>query len=155
MGLIASQLGNIVQSSVDASARSEVGGLQFTASNLGSALGTALIGSFVIGALASASVALVSSNPDIAEATRDRALVSLSSGVAYVPLDKAADLLSDAGIEPAEAESLIANYADAQLTGLRAGLLACAGIVLIGFALTRRLPTSLDEPAEELSPASP
>lgn len=36
MGLIASQLGNVVQSSVDASGRSEAGGLQFTSQQLGS-----------------------------------------------------------------------------------------------------------------------
>ncbi len=37
---------------VGESARSEVGGLQYTAQNLGSSLGTALIGSILIGALA-------------------------------------------------------------------------------------------------------
>ncbi len=48
MGLIASQLGNVVQSSVDASGRSEAGGLQYTAQQLGSAIGVALIGAIVL-----------------------------------------------------------------------------------------------------------
>ena len=48
MGLIASQLGNVVQSSVDASGRSEAGGLQYTSQQLGSALGVALIGAIVL-----------------------------------------------------------------------------------------------------------
>lgn len=44
MGLIASQLGNVIQSSVGPKARGEAGGLQYTAQQLGSSLGTALIG---------------------------------------------------------------------------------------------------------------
>ena len=44
MGLMVSQLGNVVQSSVDASGRGEAGGLQYTGQQLGSSLGVALIG---------------------------------------------------------------------------------------------------------------
>ena len=39
MGLMVSQLGNVVQSSVDDSGRSEAGGLQYTGQQLGSSLG--------------------------------------------------------------------------------------------------------------------
>ena len=48
MGLIVSQLGNVVQSSVDASGRGEAGGLQYTGQQLGSSLGVALIGAIVL-----------------------------------------------------------------------------------------------------------
>jgi hypothetical protein len=48
MGLIASQLGNVVQSSVDTSGRGEAGGLQYTGEQLGSSLGVALIGAIVL-----------------------------------------------------------------------------------------------------------
>ena len=48
MGLIVSQLGNVVQSSVDEAERSEAGGLQNTAQQLGSSLGTAFLGAVVI-----------------------------------------------------------------------------------------------------------
>ncbi len=41
MGLIVSQLGNVVQSAVGDDDRSEAGGLQSTAQQLGSSLGTA------------------------------------------------------------------------------------------------------------------
>ena len=51
MGLIASQLGNVVQSSVDASGRGEAGGLQFTGQQLGSSLGVALLGAIVLSGL--------------------------------------------------------------------------------------------------------
>ena len=45
MGLIVSQLGNVVQSAVEDRDRSEAGGLQFTAQQLGSSLGHRAAGS--------------------------------------------------------------------------------------------------------------
>ena len=47
-GLLASQLGNVIMSSVDPSKASETGGLQGTALNLGASIGTALIGAILI-----------------------------------------------------------------------------------------------------------
>ena len=52
LGLLASQIGNVNMSSVGEEQSSEVGGLQGVFQNLGSSLGTALIGSVLIGALA-------------------------------------------------------------------------------------------------------
>jgi len=54
MGLIVSQLGNIVQSAIGDRDRSEAGVLQYTAQQLGSALGTALIGAILITGLVGA-----------------------------------------------------------------------------------------------------
>ena len=52
LGLLASQLGNVIVSSEPVERSGEVGGLQYTAQNLGASLGTALIGAVVIGTLA-------------------------------------------------------------------------------------------------------
>ena len=145
LGLMASQLGNVVQSSVSSEARSEAGGLQFTASNLGSALGTALIGSIVIGVLAAASTSLVTSNPDIADATEQQALVQISDGVEYVPPADVAKSLEAAGVPASESAELVGSYSAAQLVGLKAGLLACAAIALLSFPFTRRLPRTAGE----------
>ena len=51
-GLLASQLGNVIMSSVAPTQTSEAGGLQGTAQNLGSSLGTAIIGAVLLGSLA-------------------------------------------------------------------------------------------------------
>jgi predicted MFS family arabinose efflux permease len=48
-GLLASQLGNVIMSSVAPTQTSEAGGLQGTAQNLGSSLGTAIIGAVLLG----------------------------------------------------------------------------------------------------------
>ena len=47
-GLLASQLGNVIMSSVAPAKTSEAGGLQGTAQNLGSSLGTAIIGAVLL-----------------------------------------------------------------------------------------------------------
>ena len=62
MGLIVSQLGNVVQSAVGDADRSEAGGLQSTAQQLGSSLGTALLGAIVITGLITAFTANVAAD---------------------------------------------------------------------------------------------
>jgi hypothetical protein len=47
-GLLLSQLGNVIMSSVDPKDTNDAGGRQGTAQNLGASLGTALIGSVLI-----------------------------------------------------------------------------------------------------------
>ena len=76
MGLMISQLGNVVQSSVDESGRSEAGGLQYTGQQLGSSLGVALIGAIVLIGLTSTFISNVEHDPRIS------AEVSAQVGVA-------------------------------------------------------------------------
>lgn len=140
MGLLASQLGNVVQSSVGESERSEVGGLQYTAQNLGSSLGTALIGSILIGALAGAFTAALAKDPAVSDAVRHQAGIKIESGLNFVPADQVATALATTPIPPEEADAVVATYRTAQLDGLKVGILAAAGITLAGFPFTGHLP---------------
>ncbi|WP_037678143.1 MFS transporter [Streptomyces griseus] len=142
MGLLASQLGNVVQSSVGEEERSEVGGLQFTAQNLGSALGTALIGSLLIGALAHAFTAQVEDNPRLSDEARQKTSVALEAGISFVPTDQVRSAAEDAGLPPTEVDALTDSYATAQLNGLKAAILATGGITLAAFLVTPHLPTA-------------
>ncbi|MFI8832299.1 MFS transporter [Streptomyces afghaniensis] len=144
VGLLASQLGNVVQSSVGEEERSEAGGLQFTAQNLGSALGTALIGSILIGALAHAFTTHVDNNPRLSEETRQQVGVSLEAGVTFVPTDQVRSAAERAGLPPSEVEAVADSYASAQLNGLKAAILATGGIALASFLVTPHLPTGRD-----------
>ncbi|MEM8620657.1 MAG: MFS transporter [Actinomycetota bacterium] len=140
MGLIASQLGNIVLSSVDADARSEAGGLQYTSQQLGSSLGVALIGSIVLTGLGAAFINQIEDDPDVpAEVTAD-VEVALSSGVNFVAAADVAANATEAGLPPETVDALVDNYEDAQLLALKAGLLTVIAIAAIGFLATGGLP---------------
>ena len=76
MGLMISQLGNVIQSSVEESGRSEAGGLQFTGQQLGSALGVAFIGAIVLAGLTNTFISTIEHDPRIS------AEVSTQVGVA-------------------------------------------------------------------------
>lgn len=152
-GLLASQLGNVVQSSVPPEARSEAGGLQYTAQNLGSSLGTALIGSLMVGALAASVLGLIADDPDIEAAVADQTTVRVSQGLEYLPPAEAEQALLDAGIPADQVDDLVSHYAASQLWGVKVGMLACAAAALLALPATRRLPGRRD-PAEP-EPAEP
>jgi EmrB/QacA subfamily drug resistance transporter len=141
MGLILSQLGNVVQSSVEERDRSEAGGLQNTAQQLGSSLGTALLGAIVITGLIGAFSANVADHPGISADVRQQVEVKLSAGGSFVAADEVRAGAEAAGVSPATADALVESYEDAQLKALKTALLVAALIVLASFWATRRLPT--------------
>jgi EmrB/QacA subfamily drug resistance transporter len=140
MGLIVSQLGNVVQSSVGAEERSEAGGLQFTAQQLGSSLGTAFLGAVVITGLISAFSANVESNPAIDRGVNEQVEVRLGSGVSFVSSAEVEASARQAGIDQPTVEALTGHYEDAQLTALKTAFLFAAALVLAALLGTRNLP---------------
>lgn len=140
IGMLASQLGNVVQSSVGEADRSEVGGLQYTAQNLGSSLGTAFVGSILIGGLIAAFSSQISGDSRISDAVEQQINVRLAAGASFVPSDQVSAALADAGVPPDEAAAVVDAYSTAQLKGLKTGLLAVAGITLASLWFTRDLP---------------
>ncbi|MFK4152267.1 MFS transporter [Streptomyces fungicidicus] len=140
MGLFASQLGNVVQSSAEENERSEAGGLQYTAQNLGSALGTALIGSLLIGSLAQAFTSHVEDDARLSQEARQQVGVALEAGVTFVPTDQVRAAATRAGLPPEEVDAVTDSYATAQLDGLKAAILATGGITLASFLVTPHLP---------------
>jgi EmrB/QacA subfamily drug resistance transporter len=141
MGLIGGQLGNVVQSSVGESERSEAGGVQNTAQQFGSALGVAFMGAIVIGGLASSFLGKVAADPALSQSTKETASVSLEAGVPFVPADDLATAATDAGIPPKEVDVLVSSYQESELAALKAGLLAAGFITLGAVFVTRKLPT--------------
>ena len=84
MGLVISQLGNVVQSSVGDDDRSEAGGIQNTAQQLGSSLGTAVLGAIVITGLLTAFSNKVESDPRISSEVNEQVQDNLSSGGSFI-----------------------------------------------------------------------
>jgi len=140
MGLIASQLGNVVQSSVDASGRGEAGGLQYTGQQLGSSLGVALIGAIVLTGLTSGFVTTVEADPRITAEVSAQVGVAVESGIDFVSTDQVQAAAEQAGLDPAATTAIADNYSKAQLRSLKVGLLAAALLALLALMSTRHLP---------------
>jgi MFS family permease len=139
-GLLASQLGNVIMSSVAPTQTSEAGGLQGTAQNLGSSLGTAIIGAVLLGSLATGFADRVVQNPDIPPAAREQIVAGTEKGIDIVPVATVEAAAADAGLAPAEAKAVASAYGDAQLEALRLSLGAVALAGLLSLWFTRRLP---------------
>ncbi len=141
MGLIASQLANVAQSTVTDADRSEAGGLQFTAQQLGAALGTALIGAVLITGLITSFSSDVSSDPKISAEVNQQVGVALEGQVSFVSSDQVRTAADEAGLDPATTDALVQHYSDAQLKALKTALLAAGFIVLAAFFTTGSLPS--------------
>jgi predicted MFS family arabinose efflux permease len=145
VGLLASQLGNVIMSSVDPGQTNQAGGLQGTAQNLGASLGTALIGSILIGAMTTSFATYITTNPDVPpEAATAIAQAATDSGLEVVAPDSVAPLLVEAGVPSAQAESIADDYAAAQMYGLRVALGAIALLAVLSLWFTRNLPSRSD-----------
>jgi len=156
MGLMASQLGNVVQSSVDASGRGEAGGLQYTGQQLGSSLGVALIGAIVLTGLTGAFVSKVQSDERIHEQVASQVSTAAGTGVDFVASGDIEKAAKDAGLSASTTDAIVDDYEKAQLVALKAGLLAAALLALGSLAFTADLPHDLpeaDEKATELAAA--
>jgi MFS family permease len=142
LGLLASQLGNVNMSSVTEKETSEVGGLQGVFQNLGSSLGTALIGSILIGALTTsfASGVAASALPDEAKATVSRAT---ERGVAIVPAADVDEIAQKAGLSTDDAKKLETIYRDSQLSSLRVAFFGLILISLFSLLFSRGIPTEV------------
>lgn len=140
VGLLASQLGNVIMSSVEQTRASEAGGLQGTAQNLGASLGTALIGAILLSGLATASATAIVGRSDVPPQVQQQIVERTEQGLEFIPRADVEQAAGDVGLPPDQATAVAEVYGDAQLDALKRALLGAALFVLIGFWLTRRLP---------------
>ncbi|MFE1665438.1 MFS transporter [Microbacterium sp. P02] len=140
LGLLASQLGNVNMSAVTEKETSEVGGLQGVFQNLGSSLGTALIGSILIGAL-STSFASGVANSTLPDSAQTLVATATERGVAIVPASDVAGIAEQAGLSEQEASSLATIYRDSQLSSLRVAFFGLILITLLSLLFSRDIPS--------------
>jgi EmrB/QacA subfamily drug resistance transporter len=141
MGLIVSQLGNVVQSSVDASGRGEAGGLQYTGQQLGSSLGVALIGAIVLSGLANAFISNVADDERIAdEVAAPLSAAVEDSGIDFIDSEQVEAAAREAGLDDGTTDAIVEDYEQAQLQALKAGLLVAGFLALLSLAFTGDLP---------------
>ncbi|HSX43984.1 MAG TPA: MFS transporter, partial [Candidatus Saccharimonadales bacterium] len=139
LGLLASQLGNINMSSVDESKTTEVGGLQGTFQNLGSALGTALIGSVFIAALGSGFVTGIN-HSTVSNQVKDSVNANSSTSLQIVSASQAEDIATSKGLSEQDAADVSKIYNDSQLEALQEAMFFLAVVALFSIILSKNLP---------------
>ncbi len=142
LGLLASQLGNVNLSSVDEKRSSEAGGLQGTSQFLGSALGTAIIGSILLTGLTGAFDNNIENNPNLPPQVRTELSKKTEKGIPFIAGSSVESEATKAGLSSEQAKATAKAYDDAQLTALKTALAAVATIVVAAFWFTRRLPAT-------------
>ena len=141
-GLLASQLGNVIMSSVAPTQTSEAGGLQGTAQNLGSSLGTAIIGAVLLASLATGFSERITDEPRRPGGrARDNRREGRGGDRHRARRRRRGGGAVTVGSRPDQASAVADDYSDAQLDALRLSLGAVALAALLSLWVTRRLPT--------------
>jgi EmrB/QacA subfamily drug resistance transporter len=140
-GLLISQLGNVIMSSVPPAKTNETGGLQGTAQNLGASLGTAVVGAILIAALSTNFVQRIEQNPAIPDDTRAELTQIADTGIPILSVDDVERAVVEAGVPADQAAAIATDYGEAQLHGLERAIGAVALLAFLALGFTRRLPS--------------
>ncbi len=138
-GLLVSQLGNVIMSSVTPERGSEAGGLQGTAMNLGASLGVALVGSILIASLVSSFQKQVLTDPTLA-ALAPQLTAQAEQNANFVSVEQVAVAAEAAGLSPEEVTAITENYAEAQIIALKVAFAAVALFALLALWYVQSLP---------------
>lgn len=142
LGLLASQLGNVNMSAVSGKETSEVGGLQGVFQNLGSSLGTALIGSVLIGALATSFASGVASS-SLPEEVQVEVAQQAEGGVTIVPASSVEAIAEKAGLSAEDGKTLTSVYAESQISSLRTAFFVLIAIAALSLLFSRGIPREI------------
>jgi len=142
LGLLASQLGNVNMSSVSEDRSSEVGGVQGVFQNLGSSLGTALVGSILIASLGSSFSAAVAAS-DLPDQVKTAVHDQTQGGVAIIPTASVPRIAEQAGLSAADGATLQSLYTHAQIGSLTTALFALALIAALSLFFSRHIPNTV------------
>lgn len=138
-GLLVSQLGNVIMSSVTPERGSEAGGLQGTAMNLGASLGVALVGSILIASLVGSFQKQVLTDPTLA-ALAPQLTAQAEQNANFVSVEQVAVAAEAAGLSPEEVTAVTENYAEAQIIALKVAFAAVALFALLALWYVQSLP---------------
>jgi MFS family permease len=138
LGFTASQLGNLVQSSVEQEYTSEASGLSSTFQNLGSSLGTALAGSIIISVLISTSLTLIQSNTVLNTSQKSQYTQALAGSVSVLSNQQVQTKL--AGQPQDVVNAVVSINSQARDKSLSVVLVALAIVGLLGLVSAWLLP---------------
>lgn len=143
-GLLVSQLGNVIMSSVPSERGSEAGGLQGTAMNLGASLGVALIGSILIASLVGGFQKAVLADPALASVATELT-AQAEQNANFVTVEQVTLAAEAAGLSPEEVTAVTTQYADAQIMALKVAFASIALFSLLALWYVQSLPKKPNE----------
>lgn len=138
LGLISSQLQNLVQSSVTKEQSGEVSGLMSTFQNLGMSLGTAIAGVALTGFLIAISSQLINENTILTNTQKQQYESALQTQAQVVSDASLQNKLQDD--DPAAAAEVVQINAEARAQALTYSFVTIATLGALGLAATVRLP---------------
>lgn len=142
-GLLASQINNVNMSAVEQSETSEVGGLQGTYQNLGTSLGTAVVGSFFILLLTSGFQSAVQSSSSLTSVQKNTITTQTKDGVQIVSKSAVQQSVLQHGSDAATADTVSSLYDQEQIRALKSSLFIVFVIGVLSLVLSRNLPSDV------------
>jgi len=123
---------------------SEVGGMQGVFQNLGSSMGTAVIGSILVGVLTTSFVSNVQSST-LPSDVKTYVQTNSTQGVSIVPVSQVTTFAQSEGLSPDEVTEVVTTYTDSQIQGLRTALFGLFVISLLSLTFSRNIPRALTQ----------
>ena len=144
LGLPVAHLTTLIQSAGTSDTSGQVGGMQQAARNLGTSIGTAVVGSLLILMLTNGITTRVSQNPNVSAAISAQVEQQVETGADVVSTPQLKRALSSAGVDDTTSAALVEDYEAARSSSLSNSLLIAAGFILAALLMTGVLPA---EPA--------
>jgi hypothetical protein len=139
MGLVASQILNLILSSGQEGDTPEVAGLNGTFEQLGNSIGVALVGTIMLGVLTSSLTQRVETSPVIPEAAKPQVIETVDRSVELVSDAQVAAALEASGLGPTGQVAVQEVYSASRATAFRSGMGLLLLLAAIGLLFTPRL----------------
>lgn len=139
-GLIASQILNLILSTVDEAETTATAGLNATFEQLGNSIGVALVGAIMVSTLLGGLQQRVTASPTIPEDAKPAIIDSLQDRVQLVSDTQLAEALEQTPIAPELSDRAELAYRTERIHAFRSGMVFLIFIALAGLVLTTGLP---------------
>jgi MFS family permease len=136
-GALMTLLFNVLVTASPKELAGDVGAMRGTVNNLGFAVGTALVGSLVVGVLSASVMRSLTENPNLRfELTQQFNIDSIN----FLSNDRLADRLKSTTVTPEQIEKAMRINSEARLRALKTAFFVLGAAALLGVYLARRLP---------------
>jgi MFS family permease len=137
-GVLSSVLSMVLVSASSPELGGDVGALRGTSSNLGGALGPALVGAVLIAALSSSALGLLERSPNLPPEFKQSVDLSNARFMSNAQVEQA--IAKVPGLDPPTQTELLNINSATRLSALQIAMLFTAGLALLGLVPSRNLP---------------